>query len=100
MPQIWYNPCIAHVVNLVSHAWAGHVGFDLVNQVLRQMKASFVHSTKTRDRWFKYQQRFSIQNPTKVPLANDTRWDTWYYQCKGFAYSPFVLYLFYYFSMR
>ncbi len=66
MPQIWFNPCFAHVINLVSNAWASYNGFATVNGVLKHIKSTFVYSSNTRKAWFYYQQRFGIFKPRKV----------------------------------
>ncbi len=45
---------------------ADYAGFSDVNQVLRNVKASFVQSPNTRKAWHEYQKQFGVLNPTKV----------------------------------
>ncbi|CAB4439617.1 unnamed protein product [Rhizophagus irregularis] len=78
MPQLVHLPCLAHILNLIGEAWASISYFQVVHQLLANIKQTFVYSKSQKVCYISYLQRQRVSNPKNIPLSNATRWNTWF----------------------
>ncbi|GBC47780.2 hypothetical protein GLOIN_2v1761146 [Rhizophagus irregularis DAOM 181602=DAOM 197198] len=79
MPQLVHLPCLAHILNLIGEAWVSINYFQVVHQLLANIKQTFVYSRSRKVRYISYLQRQGVSNPKNIPLSNTTRWNTWFH---------------------
>ncbi|CAB5380952.1 unnamed protein product [Rhizophagus irregularis] len=78
MPQLVHLPCLAHILNLIGEAWVSINYFQVVHQLLANIKQTFVYSRSRKVHYISYLQRQGVSNPKNIPLSNTTRWNTWF----------------------
>ncbi|PKY61892.1 hypothetical protein RhiirA4_487508, partial [Rhizophagus irregularis] len=52
--------------------------FQVVHQLLANIKQTFVYSKSQKVCYISYLQRQRVSNPKNIPLSNATRWNTWF----------------------
>ncbi|CAB4391603.1 unnamed protein product [Rhizophagus irregularis] len=67
-----------HILNLIGEAWVSINYFQVVHQLLANIKQTFVYSRSRKVHYISYLQRQGVSNPKNIPLSNTTRWNTWF----------------------
>ncbi|RHZ57261.1 hypothetical protein Glove_391g13 [Diversispora epigaea] len=62
MPQLIHLPCLAHILNLIGEAWASINHFQIVHQLLADIKQTFVFCKSRRARYISYLYRHGQSN--------------------------------------
>src|SRR5260363_339948 len=78
MPQLIHNPCLAHIINLISETWFNFFHFSVIKKFLFDIKAIFVTSPARRSRYVTFLKNHGILRPQKILLPVITRWNTWF----------------------
>jgi hypothetical protein len=60
IPNLIHNCCIAHIYNLVGETWSDFKEFTIVNNVVKNIKKAFVHSSARKRRWCEFLARNAI----------------------------------------
>ncbi|CAB4394486.1 unnamed protein product [Rhizophagus irregularis] len=69
-----------HILNLIGETWVSINYFQVVHQLLANIKQTFVYSRSRKVRYISYIQRQGVSNPKNIPLSNTTRWNTWFHK--------------------
>lgn len=83
IPTLYHNTCLAHVFNLVGETWVKFEKFNLLSQVVSNIKTIFSYSAARKRRWLLHltSNISNSSNPVKVtipPLPVKTRWNSWF----------------------